>query len=127
MIHLVQAVHNNPFSSISSEKLRDWIEIVKNVPVLEELDDSEIVQSFKNQEDHVQEMETDHKEETTADPDKTEISWRQASEELDTFAKLAETNKSYNPDGLINMYAIQNDFLHKKSDARMQHNISDSF
>ncbi|XP_063238495.1 jerky protein homolog [Bacillus rossius redtenbacheri] len=122
VLDLVDAVPDNPLTDVPRDEVLDWIEVDKCVPVAEELSVEQIIQRGINpQEAQVQEVESDEEEGAVVEDDK--VSWKHASDALNTFIKFAESSESYVSAELLNLCIIRNDFWKKRSESQAQRDI----
>lgn len=112
-------------SSLSkmSDEVFDWLDVDKDEPTVEEINDETIIQSVLNPQT-VQEVESDEEEEGSAS---NNVTWREATDVIHTFVKFVETNKHYNMAEVMNLHIIHNDFLNKRSNNKRQVDIRSFF
>jgi len=121
---LSDASEANPLGKLTEDDVEDWIDADKEMPVVEEFTDEQLIQSVSTSD--MPEVIEANEEEYEEEPKKI-YTWKQASEFISKFVEFAESNSHYTTAEVMNLHVLLNTFYQKKASAMKQADLRDMF
>lgn len=111
---IINVPENNPIAKLSENEIEEWLDIDKNEPVIDILND-------------VTPQTSEDTEEEEEAKDKPKYTWEEATEFITKFVRFAEGSSQYNASEVMNLHILLNNFYIKKSQFSKQTDLRDMF